>query len=215
MRFAAFFSLLGLYLGDVAVSESDPLTACLFYWLTGNAAFMAAAYWLNNPFLVLGKQIDGAVNPLLTGINLPWLLLTWLTFWAQAMLTREDFCNRIQGTRIWVSSRPGKQTDLGRFDLVIDLTCEFPADVCDGRYLCFPNLDGHGLAQLPHTGEIPAGGDILIHCANGHGRSALFASFLLREMKIAGDMEAALNMIQLSRPLAKPNSAQRKWLLNR
>ena len=90
--------------------------------------------------------------------------LTWFVFKIQILLSKEDFCNQIKGTNIWISRRPNND-EIHQFDMVIYLTCEFLSDKTSNEYICYPNLD------------------------------------------------ESLQLIQACRKLAKPNKAQRKWLL--
>jgi hypothetical protein len=144
------------------------------------------------------------------------LLLTWLIFKLQILFSKENFADNIDGTRVWLSRRPTNSDDLSNFDTIIDLTCEFTKDQTSKNYICYPNLDGHILHNQPTLNNLDLESEnILIHCANGHGRSALFASILLEQFGIKENTEKALNTILRSRMLAKPNTSQKKWLLTK
>lgn len=174
--------------------------------------FMMYAYIRNKPQLVMGKKLDGSFNLNLLKINLPWLLFTWIIFQIQIRFNREEFSHNIIGTNLWISRKPGGKDSLDKFDTLVDLTCEFPRDQFNLNYICCPNLDGHELSELPVIQDLPKDKNILIHCANGHGRSSLYVAIVLVNWNVVATYEEALQLILKSRALAKPNSSQKKWL---
>ena len=212
MKFSFFFLILLAYLLFLLATESNPYVYILI-WPAINMCVMAIAYIFNKPSLILGKKEDGSINIFLLALNLPWLIFTWLIFKLQIWLSKERFSDNISGTKIWLSRRPTDKDDLTSFDTIIDLTCEFVKDKTDKNYQCYPNLDGNILKNLPNLRKINLEHNILIHCANGHGRSALFASILLKQIGIEESTQSALKKIIQSRALAKPNKSQKKWLL--
>ena len=214
MKFAIFFFLIFSYLSYTIYVSEIPYTYILV-WPALNMLVMTLAYVLNRPSFVLGKKREGRINLFLLIINLPWLLLTWLVFKIQILISKENFADKIEGTNLWLSRRPTSNDNLSKFDVVVDLTCEFPRDKESRKYYCYPNLDGHVLANGPSRQEVIEGDKILIHCANGHGRSALFASLLLNQTKTVQNLNEALELVLQNRKLARPNSSQQKWLLNR
>ena len=209
MKFALFFILLAAYFISLIVSSESSLIFILL-WPVINLNVLAVAYVINLPNLILGKQKNGKVNPILLLINLPWLLLTWFIFKIQIKLSRENFADKIGNTNIWISRRPSGES-LEEYDLVIDLTAEFFKDNTD-KYVSYPNLDGHSLKNLPDPADFHPDKKTLIHCANGHGRSALFTSHILKMSGVCENFEESMEMILKSRPLAKPNKSQKKWL---
>lgn len=196
------------------IATKNP-TTYLLSWPCLNMFVMAIAYFLNKPSLILGKKKNGETNFLLLLINFPWLLFTWSIFKIQITFSKEEFANNIDGTKLWISRKPITNDNISEFHNVLDLTCEFYKDKISKNYYCFPNLDGHILKTMPDLTNINLKEKTLIHCANGHGRTALFTSLLLVETGIVENTDLALNKILQSRPLAKPNKAQRKWLLTR
>ena len=213
MKFSIFFTSLALYIMTF-LQESHPIIQLVLLWIFANLMTLAIAYFLNKPEYVLGKNEHGKIKPLSLFLNLPWLVFTWTCFKLQIILSKEDFSNQIYGTNIWISRRPTNSDDLSQFDLIIDLTAEFPCDRFKGQYLSYPNLDGHILNSLPNKLTIDKEQRTLIHCANGHGRSALFTSLLMVELNYSKKPEDSLQSIFKSRPLALPNKTQLKWLKN-
>ena len=174
---------------------------------------MTVAYIKNSPLLIISKQKNGSINPVLLTINLPWLLLTWTIFKLQIICSRENFCDQIEGTNIWISRRPTQKDDISKFELIIDLTSEFLSDTTNNQYISYPNLDGHSLMNLPIITEFDKEKPTLIHCANGHGRSALFTAILLKENGTCLTVKESLDLIIKSRKLAIPNKTQLNWLI--
>ena len=174
---------------------------------------MTVAYIKNIPSLIINKRKSGSINPILLIINFPWLLLTWGIFKLQIICSRENFCDQITGTNIWISRRPTGKDDLSKFKLIIDLTSEFLSDKTNNHYMSYPNLDRHALINLPIITEFDKETPTLIHCANGHGRSALFTAILLKENGTCSTVKESLDLIIKSRILAIPNKTQINWLI--
>jgi len=159
----------------------------------------------------MAKKANESFNLILMIINLPWLLLTECIFKIQMLLSKEDFSNHIEGTTIWISSRPSKHNSLQHFDLVIDLTAEFSKDNHAVNYLCVPNLDAHILQNKTLPNSSYKNKNILIHCANGHGRSSTYAAYLMLKWGLSPTIDQAFQDIKASRKRAIPNKSQRKW----
>lgn len=99
----------------------------------------------------------------------------------------------------------------------MDLTSEFsePAAMRSGDYFCLPILD----ASIPSLEEFLNGiervashpGPIYVHCAEGHGRTALFAAALLIRWSEAENSEQAMARLSAARPLVRLNSEQARF----
>jgi protein-tyrosine phosphatase len=101
---------------------------------------------------------------------------------------------------------------------VIDLTAEFPAPRglrSREGYRCVPMLD----AFVPDEGTLfalvkeilEAPGTVLVHCAQGHGRSALVAAVLLARGLCVEPADAEA-FIRRARPGARLHPEQRAFL---
>ena len=101
----------------------------------------------------------------------------------------------------------------------LDLTCEFTESIAKWpsvSYLGFPMLDGSGATaeQLrtlaAEITKMPS--PVLIHCAQGHGRTGLVAAAVLLASGKAQTAEEAIAMIQSVRPGVELNRMQRSLL---
>ena len=82
------------------------------------------------------------------------------------------------------------------------------------NYWTFPILDGspstpEALEQVARAiMDLP--GDVYIHCAEGHGRTALVATSLLLARGDVRSADEAVALVLERRPLARMNASQRK-----
>lgn len=207
MKYAAFFSSLA-----IAILYWFSISHGLFLWLLIypllNCIILFVAYLLNWPSLILGKTATGQINSLLLLVNLPWLLLTWVIWVIEAIASSEAQINRIDSTNIYVGRYP-YLTQTKQFDWVIDLTAEFlPCKTVAKQYICLSNLDGIPLRNTNHPPHLSPNQKILIHCAQGHGRSATYAALLMSQLLPNTSPQQALSLVLESRPGAKPSKAQ-------
>jgi len=161
--------------------------------------------------LVCGKNSTGKASWFWSAINLPWLLFSWVTWLLLACISREPVINQIAGTNISISRWPLFGVDLQQFEIVVDLAAEFPRFYqFDARYESMPNLDGVALINFLPTKELKKDLEILIHCAQGHGRSAAFVALLLGRSGFSDSAQDAVVSILNARPLAKMALCQRR-----
>jgi len=211
MKYAIFFFNMFLIMCYfIFISNSN--SKYILIWFAINFLIFSIAYYLNKPSMILGKNINGDCKKLLMIINFPWLLFTQIIFRIQLFFIKEDFSNRINNTNIWISRRPLKDDNLDKFNLIIDLTAEFTKDLNAKNYICFPNLDAHWLRNTGKIDKKLKKSNILVHCANGHGRSSIFIALLMVKWNYAINTKQALKIIKASRKFAIPNSSQNKWL---
>ena len=215
MIYAFLFSLLAAYLVLVAANVGG--FAWLLLWPALSVTLLASAYALGAP-RVLGKRPDGRVawwawptlGPVLGTLGGLWHLLNWVR--------HEAACHEV-APGVWLGRRPLRGEIPAGVRLVVDLTAEFakaPGVGAGHEYVCLPTLDGlaPGAVEVEELlGKIDAcGGPVYVHCALGHGRSALVAAAVLLRRGVVGDVRAAETHLRERRPGVRLKGAQRRLL---
>jgi protein-tyrosine phosphatase len=144
----------------------------------------------------------------------PFLFYSWGLWHLVRLLhrihSREAYASEIV-PGIWLSRRILRHEVPAGVTCVVDMTCEFPAArglvksvAC---YCVLPTLDYGTPAPREAVALIEKlrghGGGILVHCAQGHGRSALLAAALLIGLGKAMDADEALAVVKRGRPNAR------------
>ena len=210
MKFVVFFLLQALAQGACVALLAHPARHLLL-WPALSCVVLAYAYARNRPHLVSGKSNGGRVSWFWTTLNLPWLLFTWTTWIVLAVFSREPRVSRLEGTNIYLGRWPLLGPALSKFDVVVDLAAELPRWYhFPHRYEALPNLDGMPLVHDTPSVEIGPETVVLVHCAQGHGRTASFVVLLLCRMGITSTVEDALALIHAHRPLARLSRSQRR-----
>ena len=207
--FFIFISILTFYYGLT--------TQPIFFWLTINALFFAIVYALNKPNWFL-KSYKGKVNTFILILNLPWLIFTFIVWHIQRILSKENSCNQITGTNIFIGRRLLSDELPQDINVVIDLTCEFNEPFFKNVvYINIPLLDAIAPSQeiftiIDDLKNKIIGKSVFIHCAQGHGRTALFTSILLVKLGISSNYCDAHKLILISRPKATLSGSQERFL---
>jgi protein-tyrosine phosphatase len=176
----------------------------LFLWPATNNLLFSIAYLFNGDLglCMLGKSSKtGKLSPISTFFFFPSLLSMYLFWRVKHCILGEPICEMVHDG-IWVGRYPiDIDVNDERFQNlplthVVDLTAEFPSkDSFHGKlkYLNAPSLD----CLLAHEKDLVKCLDIVckahmnsstntctyVHCANGHGRSGLFAGMMLVVLK--------------------------------
>jgi protein-tyrosine phosphatase len=215
MKYAIAFGLLAVYCCVEAVMLGG--VGWLLFWPGVSGALLAAGYAGLGP-VVCGKRVDGRLAWWAVLLLFPYFGLTWLAWYVQRLVSREECCNEV-APGLWIGRRVFARELPPGIALVVDLTAEFPEPrgVMRGRsYLSVPVLDALGppvpvfrklIAEVASTS-----GPVFIHCAAGHGRSALVAAGVLLSREAAPDAAEAIAMVRRARPAARLNAAQRRLL---
>lgn len=210
-------TLLLIGAGQGALAALYPRAAWLLLWSGGSFCVVAAAYAFQKP-RVLGKRLDGTMAWGMCVLLLPYLLLTWLLWYVQTRFSREPVCDEV-GPGLWLGRRAtAAELPLG-ITLVVDLTSEFPKPRglrANVTYLCLPALDNAApererFAEIVHN-IAEWEGEAYVHCALGHGRSALVAAAVLMARGLTHSPERALGMIKQVRPGVRLNRTQQAFL---
>ncbi len=165
---------------------------------------------------VFGKYSNGKRMWVASVLLQPYLLFTLATWHLVRMTSREPAVDRIDAD-LYLSRRLLTREVPETVNSVVDLTCEFtdPTFECS-NYFCFPMLDAdcpsaeelHELAK--RVLELPK--PLLIHCAQGHGRTGLVAAAVLLASGKAATSAEAVALVKAVRPGIELNRVQRKSL---
>ena len=222
MKYATLFLVMAAGWLTLAIQYGGWAWALL--WPTVSFALVGAAY-AGAGVWMFGKRANGSMHPLALTVLLPFLLFTW-TLWHLQRLTTRRPPNGQPAPGVWIGRRPlfGELPDPTA--TVIDLTAEFRVarGLCQGgRYRCLPMLD----ASVPELSAMKslisdlaaAPGSLYIHCAQGHGRSAMIVAALLIARGHASSADDALSQLRSVRPRVRLNARQRalldRWIASR
>ncbi len=215
MRNALTLLLVGI--GQGALAALYPRAAWLLLWSGASFCVVATAYAFQKPG-VLGKRLDGTMAWGICALLLPYLLLTWLLWYGQTRFSGENVCDEVT-PGLWLGRRGAASELPPGLTLVVDLTSEFPEPRSlrtTFTYLCLPTLD-NAAPERERFSEVVRKiaeweGEAYVHCALGHGRSALVAAAVLMAQELADSPERALAMVAQARPGVRLNRIQQAFL---
>lgn len=214
MKYALIFSIAGVAL--IIFSFNRTIFSWLFLWLGVNFIAVGTAYAGIGP-QIFAKKLKGSMSKKSLCL-LPYLALTWVVWYIQIVTSKEDCCNEI-APGIWIGRRLYANELPSNISLIIDLTAEFPEppSVLSGKtYICIPTLDisvppesvFYELIQKITNWE----GNVYIHCALGHGRSATVAAGVLIAKGFVHNIQEAEEVLKTARPGIKFSPAQKNLL---
>lgn len=213
MKYGIYFLVLAALMLSMAIQFGG------WYWTmfypSMSFAIVAIGYLGVGP-RVFGKHSNGGRSLVATIFLLPYLLLTLATWHLVRLVSQEPAVNRVDPD-LFLSRRLLSDELPNGVKTVVDLTCEFtdPPFACD-NYHCFPFLD----ASCPTADELnelakrilTLPKPVLIHCAQGHGRTGLVAAAVLLVAGKASTSAEALALVRTVRPGIELNASQRKTL---
>jgi protein-tyrosine phosphatase len=213
VRYAITFWLLGICWIALAIDYRGP--AWVLVWPGASFLFAGAAYAGAGPG-IFGKRPDGSMTLIRLLAVFPYVGLAWCIWAVVRQISSEAPAHEV-AARLWIGRRPTRGELPNNVDLIVDLTCELweSAAVRSARtYLCIPTLDGSmpSISQLQELVEriMQFDGVALIHCAQGHGRSAAVAAAVLVTRGDADDVDQAIRQIQHVRPAVRVSQSQRR-----
>lgn len=183
-----------------------------WFWPALAFAVVAVGY-LRGDAGLFGKTADGAIGTRARPWLWPYLGLMALAMGA-ARLSPEPAFHRV-ARGLYLGRRPRRGELPGDVTLLVDLTAELAAPLRSTvpQYVCAPTLDG-GAVDAEALDALAARlaaheGGAYVHCAFGHGRSAIVvaAALVLRgEAKTAAE---GLALAKRARPMVRPSAVQR------
>jgi protein-tyrosine phosphatase len=217
MLYAVAFAVLAIMLTGEAIWVGGWIGGLLL-WPALSAAALSAAYCGLGP-RVFGKQADGTLASWSLSLLLPYLLLVWLVWHVWRWFNRDPAMHEVS-PGLWVGRRPLAGELPANLGLVVDLTSEFPAapGVSRGRdYLILPMLDAAATGDESEFLELVLAvanyrKPVLVHCALGHGRSAVTAAAVMLARGLVADPAEAEARLRAARPGVELRPAQRALL---
>lgn len=205
--------LLGLILITIGVVEGGWLLVAV--WFGGDFLALGIAHAMG-AHGIFGKRPDGSLPPWRWFVFLPLLIYTTLVWHGIRLLSHEPALNRVTD-KLFVGRRLLASEVEGEFANYVDLTAEFAEPQIirqSSGYFCFPILDGAApdLESLRRAVGRLKPGKTFIHCAQGHGRTGLFALAVLLQSGTVKNADDGLRMLQAARSGIRLNGAQRRWV---
>jgi len=210
MSYPGLLTLLAAALFLLGVVEQG--WAFLTFWPGTNCLALAIAY-RRRCHRFFGKRPDGTLPLWSWCVFFPVLAYAWIVWRLLRRLTREPPFNAV--TEDMVVGRRLLPSELaGQFDNFVDLTAEFPEPAVFRRspgYFSFPLLDGSAPSPeaLSEAVRRLRPGRTYIHCAQGHGRTCLFALAVLLHSGKARGVEEGLRLLCAARPGVRLSRTQR------
>ena len=203
MRHTLLFFLLGI--GWLALACYWAGLCWLLLWPAACYLVIAAGY-AGLGAGVFGKHPDGTMSPLAFALMFPYTGGGWLMWALTRLVSAEPACSQV-APGLWIGRRPVARELPPGVELVVDLTCELwePKALRRRRdYLCVPTLDqllplDHVLANIIRRIANDQG-SVLVHCAQGHNRSAAIAAAVMVVRGLAADVEEAARAVASVRP---------------
>ncbi len=232
MRYAIAFGFAGFALLTLAIQQAGESR---WFLVTVNVDLsicllaLAALYGLKvSGFGVEALLVGPITSHLLRAILLPYLTLGVTVLFLSRWFDREGLYNGL-AERISIGRLPfpfeRSQLEEAGIHAVLNLCWEFPRLSGIHRIpglvtVHLPILDGMAPTEDQFKEAVKTiqqwrleGRSILIHCAQGHGRTSTIASAVLVRLGLARDVEEALALVKLARPGARPSEEQREALV--
>ncbi|MEA3208580.1 MAG: hypothetical protein QOE70_1637 [Chthoniobacter sp.] len=201
MKYAVSLSGLGIALAGIGAYSG--MVGVVLIWLGGDFLILGIAHFRRAQGL-FGKRPDGTL-PFWSWIAfLPLLLFSSLVWHAARIFSSEPAFNHISDDLV-VGRRLLAHERAADFVNYVDLTAEFQEPKIfreSPSYLAFPVLD----ASAPSPEILRAvvsqlrPGATFIHCAQGHGRTGLFALAVLLTSGAVRSVDEGLSLLTSIRP---------------
>src|SRR5579859_4615201 len=207
------FVLLGVGLGVFGVCERSWLVPAL--WLGGDFIVLGIAH-ARGWHRIFGKRPGGTL-PLWSWIAfLPLLVFTYAVWHVLRLVSHEPAHHAVTKDLI-IGRRLLRGEITGDFANFVDLTAEFTepsAFRTAPGYISFSMLDGGAtdVAALRDAIDRLRPGRTFIHCAQGHGRTGLFALALMLRNGSVKTVTEGLEKLKLVRPGVQLTAVQRRCI---
>lgn len=202
-------------LGFAALGLARFPSSLPYFWPSLAFAVVAVAYVRGDPS-VFGKTRAGELRAAWRPWLWPYLGLMALVVRLIGLSGEPPFHRVARG--LYLGRRPTAKGLPADVTLLVDVTAELSAPLRARvpTYLCEPTLDGAPLelSALDALARRIAAeeGSAYVHCAFGHGRSALVVAAALAVRGDVGTGEEGLALARRARPRVRPSSVQRRAL---
>lgn len=232
MRYALAFGILGIILAALAIDRAGRAGGVdwLVVAVEADAALvmlsLAMAFGLRSAgFDIERRTLHPAWRAATAALLLPYRVLGRAALGVSGWLDHEGPINPL-APGIFIGRLPTRsvRAQIGRegIDAILNLCWEFPGPSTSGRSPeCghVPILDGAPPTDRQFDEAVrwvaarrAEGRHVLIHCAQGHGRTATITAAVMVRLGLAEDADDALARIRSVRPGARPSRAQRAAL---
>ncbi len=189
--------------------------AWILIWPAFSLVVVGLGYvWLGPS--VLGKQPDGTLAWYTALLLMPYFGAAEFAWYLVRVLGGEEPWHEVS-RGLFLGRRVQHWEVPARIGLVLDMTAEFvePEELRTGRkYVCVPTFD----ASAPRAEVLaeaileiaPYEGNIYVHCAAGHGRSAMAMAVLMVARGVASDIDHAVEVMRAARSSVKLRTTQRR-----
>ncbi len=201
MKYALTFLVLGGAVSYLACSWGRWWHG--LHWMSLSFLALSAGYAGLGP-RVFGKRADGRIPIWSKLVHFPYMFASDVVWRMACLLSRENATDEINGDII-IGRRLGAaelpQGVVNYVDLVAEAEDPKAARDLPG-YISFPILD----ADTPSAADLRSlvsqlpPGRTFVHCAQGHGRTALFALALLIERGLVGSFDEGMELLRSARP---------------
>jgi hypothetical protein len=205
--------LLGLILIGVGLAQGG--WSLLAVWFGCNFLVLGIAHvWRAHG--IFGKRPDGSL-PLWSWAAFCPLILYTIAGWHLLRLINREPAHNLVTDNLIVGRRLLPSEVEGEFTNYVDLTTEFSEPCAIRRskgYLCFPILDGSApdIGALREAIQGLRPGRTYIHCAQGHGRTGLFALALMLHTGVVRTVNEGLEKLKAVRPRVGLSVAQQQCI---
>ena len=187
----------------------------LLHWFSFSCIALSAGYARLGP-RIFGKQPDGRIPVWSKIIHFPYMLYSEMVWQITRVLSRETATDKVLddliiGRRLRTREMPFGVTNW------VDLTSEVedPREIREStNYINLPILDASIPTQeaLRSTIDLLTHGVTYVHCAQGYGRTGLFALTLLADRGRIRSFDDGMALIKSARPGIKLNRIQEKFV---
>jgi len=213
MSYRHLLTLLGVVLIVLGLIESGWFLAAV--WLGCDFLILGVAHGRGS-HRVFGKRPDGSL-PMWSWLLFFPLLIYTTAVWHFVRLFSREPAHSVVTEQLVIGRRLLALELDGEFANYVDLTAEFsePSAIRhSSSYRSFPILDG--AAPTPEALRAVVAslwpGRTFIHCAQGHGRTGLFALAVLLSSGVARSVEDGLRMLSAVRPGIRLSRDQRRCI---